>query len=86
MSGSHLRDWKATIEADCYEGDHSIVVEVGGAKLDRNGRFRRTHRPLPANDAEIELRGRVIRDRASGTVSETGSCEFEKQRWTARRR
>jgi hypothetical protein len=86
VAGGHVRDWKATIDAACYEGDHSVTVLIPRAKLDKNGRFRSTYRPLPENEAEIVLAGRVIRGRASGSVSETGACIFEKQSWSARRR
>ena len=63
-----------------------MTVFVPRAKLDQSGRFRSTYRPLDENETEIVLAGRVIGDRASGSVSEVGACTIEKQSWTARRR
>jgi hypothetical protein len=48
------------------------------------GKFSTIYQPVRGSQTFVYLKGTISGSKATGTISETGSCEFEKQKWSAK--
>jgi hypothetical protein len=85
VSGGKVRGFEAVIYATCYTGGMLTTVTIPPTKV-RGGKFSTIHQPVKSSQTFVYVKGTVSRSRATGTISETGSCEFQKQKWSAKSR
>lgn len=86
VSGGKVKKWKAVIYASCFTGNHLTTVTIPSTKIKKGGKFSRKYQPVPESETFVTVKGKVAGGKARGTVVETGSCSFEKQKWSAKRK
>jgi len=82
VSGGKVKKWKAVKYATCFGGGQLTTLTIPATKL-KNGKFSRKYQPVPSSETYLTVKGKVRGSKASGTVVQTGSCEFEKTKWKA---
>jgi hypothetical protein len=85
VSGGKVRNFEAVIYATCYSGGMLTTVTIPPTRV-HTGRFSTIYQPVKSSQTFVYVRGTVSGSKASGTISETGSCTFQKQRWSAKGR
>lgn len=84
VKGGKVKSWKATIYGTCPLGGQLLTVVVPSAKI-TDGKFKTKYQPVKSSETFITLAGKVKGSKASGTVKQTGSCGFDKVKWSAKR-
>jgi hypothetical protein len=83
VSGGKLRGFEAVIYATCSSGGMLTTVTIPPTKL-RAGKFSTIYQPVKSSQTFVYVKGTISGSKATGTISETGSCEFQKQKWSAK--
>jgi hypothetical protein len=83
VSAGKLRGFEAVIYATCYSGGMLTTVTIPPTKM-HAGKFSTIYQPVRGSQTFVYLKGTISGSKATGTISETGSCEFEKQKWSAK--
>jgi hypothetical protein len=83
VSGGKLRGFEAVIYATCYSGGMLTTVTIPPTKV-HSGKFSTIYQPVKSSQTFVYLKGTISGSKATGTINETGSCEFQKQKWSAK--
>ena len=84
VSDGKVRGFVAVIYATCYSGGMLTTVTLPPTRV-KAGKFTTIYQPVKSSQTFVYVKGTISGSKATGTINETGSCEFLKQKWTAKR-
>jgi hypothetical protein len=83
VSGGKVRGFEAVIYATCSTSGMLTTVTIPPTRI-RAGKFSTIYQPVKSSQTFVYVKGTISRSKATGTISETGSCAFDKEKWSAK--